>query len=96
MTFDEFKEQYALRRLPEHMWEGVYRYLNNGSMTGSFLTALMEDKLVRSFETADDINTLSMKDWVMWLYDVCPYAARGSSEAVAAWKASGGFEGRTK
>lgn len=96
MTFDEFKEQYELRRLPGHMWEGVYRYLNNGIMTGSFLTAIMEDKLVRSFGAADDINTLFMREWVMWLYDMCPLEARGSAEKVAAWKASGGFEGRTK
>ena len=71
--------------LPEHMQGAVRRYLNDGIMPGDFLTAALENNLVRSYGLADEKNLAAMRTWVEWLYMECPGNARGSPERVREW-----------
>ena len=81
-------------KLPEHMQEGARAYVEQGYPVGGFLRAVLENNLVESFATADFINTAAMHEWANWAYNECPLEARGSQQAVTAWIASGGLEGR--
>lgn len=74
---------YAL--LPEHIREGMQRYIEHGVEPGSFLRAALENDLVESFACADADNLARMFDIVKFLYNECPMVCRGSKKAVADW-----------
>ena len=74
-----------LSSLPEHMREAVSRYLNDGTMPGGFLAAVLRNDLVRAVTLADDKNTAALFAWAMWLYNECPDDAWGSREKVREW-----------
>jgi hypothetical protein len=79
--------------LPEHMREGTKLYIDRGIMTGSFLTAVMENNLVEAFAQADHINTHAMRNWAQFLYSEAPTPCWGSKKAVSEWKQIGGLKG---
>lgn len=72
-------------RLPEHMQEAARNYIENGIKPGSFLTAVLENNLVKAYCYADGINLLAMHDWATWLYNDVPGNAWGSRNKVEAW-----------
>lgn len=71
--------------IPGHMHAGVINYLDHRIAPGSFLRAVLENRLVHAFGRADDINLEAMPRWAAWLYNHCPASAWGSPEKVAAW-----------
>ena len=71
--------------LPLHMQPSISRYIEHGITPGSFLLAVLENKLVESFAHADEDNRASMFFWAEWLYNEAPAAAWGSPEKVKAW-----------
>jgi len=77
--------------LPEHMRDGARLYIEKGIMTGSFLTAVMENNLVEAFAQADHINVDCMYDWAKFLYNEAPRGCWGSKDVVKAWKEKKGF-----
>jgi hypothetical protein len=80
-------------RLPEHMREGAKMYVEHGRLSGGFLTAVLENNLVEAFGKADGINSISMENWVRWLYNDAPMNSWGSPEAVSEWCKAGGLAG---
>jgi len=79
--------------LPAHMRPGVKRYIEEGSPLGGFLTAVFSDRLIKSFELADDTNRLHMHDWAKFLWNHCPSDCWGSLKKVEAWIDDGGLRG---
>jgi len=71
--------------IPEHMREGIKRYLENGIRLGSFLNAVLENNLVQSIALADEINITKIVDWAKFLYNEMPMGSWGSKEKVNAW-----------
>ena len=80
--------------LPNHMADGLNRYINHGISGGSFMTAVLENNLVQAFNRADEFNTVCMREWANVLYNYLPRNAWGNPEAVRLWIASGGLEGQ--
>jgi hypothetical protein len=71
--------------LPDHMQEGMRLYIEKGIQPGSFLTSVLENDLVRSFETADYINQHRMLDFVIFLVNQAPHNCWGSPKRVQYW-----------
>ena len=80
--------------LPKHMREGAQLYVEHGKLSGSFLTAILENDFVGAASNADDINLMFLHEWALWLYNDAPVFAWGSKEKVAAWIERGGMHGR--
>lgn len=72
---------------------GLVRYVEHGILPGSFLTAVLEDKLVESAMCADDNNLPRLHMWADIMYNAVPRAARGSHGVVAEWSKGGGLRG---
>jgi hypothetical protein len=72
--------------IPEHMRKGARLWIEDGIMTGHFLTAVMTNNLTQAFTFADEKNTAAMEDWVNWLYWEIPGDCWGSEENVARWR----------
>lgn len=79
--------------LPEHMQDGMRRYVEQGIPPGGFATAVLENKLAESFLKADTDNTHYMREWAVFMWEEMPTAAWGSTEKVAAWIAHNGLKG---
>ena len=71
--------------IPEHMRESVRLYLEHGLKPGSFLTAILEDKLVESVAQVDNINIAQIVSWAKFLWNEMPMGSWGSKEKVEAW-----------
>ena len=93
MTREEVFDEYSLNLLPEHMRDGMYRWIAQGIKPGSFGMAVLENDLVEAFSCADEVNTARMKDWASWLFNCAPNKCWGSAEKVAAWAAHRGLSG---
>ena len=74
--------------IPPHLQGALEWYLQEGILPGGFLQAVLENKLMESFERADDISRAALPDIVHYLYNYVPLAAWGSPERVAEWTAS--------
>ena len=88
----EYKD--GLHLLPEHMRDGVVRYIERGlPHMGSFLRAVMENNLTEAFGRADDVNAAAMKNWAVFVYSYAPSGCHGSPERVSDWIKRGGLLG---
>jgi len=91
-TTEQSRTDKIVGRVPEHMRESLKAYIDEGQPPGSFLRAVLENKLLESFQRADDINRFSMQAWASALYRM-PWRAWGSPEKVNAWITHGGLFG---
>lgn len=67
-------------------WYGALeRYLNNGIMPGSFMTAVLENDLYGAYARADETNSANMKNIVGYIYHHIPSSAWGSRERVESY-----------
>ena len=82
-------------KLPEHMRGAARRYVEEGIKPGGFLTAVLCNDLMEAYACADDINTASIRTWVLWLYNDAPSLCYGSIDVVDAWCAGGGVRGKS-
>lgn len=87
------EDVFNIKSLPEHMQDGVTRYLEHGIEPGSFMLAVLRNDLVGAFGAADQVNASQMATWASWLYNDCPAGAWGSDAKVADWMAQQGFNG---
>lgn len=78
-------EYYPLR---EDLYGALERYLNLGIMPGSFLTAVLENKLCEAFGRADHMNEANMKNIIGYVYNHLPFNSWGSAEKVQGYLAS--------
>jgi len=83
----------GLDQLPEHMRDAVERYVQHGIAGGSFLTAVLSNRLVQAYGRADEANTAAMQAWAGWLWNDAPGDCWGSPEKVEGWIAIGGLRG---
>lgn len=86
-------EEINYSRLPEHMRDGMRRYIENGIPPGSFQRAVLSNDLMEAFRRADDVNAYAMRDYAVFLTCEAPGGCFGSPEHVKDWIAQGGLVG---
>lgn len=77
--------------VPPHMQHAICDYLIFGAPVGSFLSALLANDLMVAILRADDINTASLRNWALFLYNETPSECYGSPILVKAWRERGGL-----
>ncbi|WP_422073960.1 hypothetical protein [Tranquillimonas rosea] len=80
--------------VPEHLREGLARYLLDGGMPGSFLRSFLQNDLFCTLGRADEVSLAALPAMMRFMHSCAPYAAYGNSHAVIAWSAKGGYRGR--
>lgn len=97
MTKHEIRVAYdaGLRLIPNHMRDGVTRYMEFGIEPGSFLLTLLQcgADSDEAWRLADMVNKSSINEWALFLEKHMPEMAWGSNLKVAAWKKMGGLRG---
>ena len=88
---DRYKAHIDL--LPEHMRDGMLRWIERGIKPGSFLTAVLQGDLFEALGQADDINRHKLFDYGAYLYNCAPSGCFGSPEKVNEWRLAGGLDG---
>lgn len=73
--------------IPGHMFEGLRRYIDEGIIPGSFLTAVLENDLHNAFSYADSHNFRNIPAYIYYLYNDAPFSCWGSPERVKKWAA---------
>lgn len=73
------------KAVPPDTLQSINRYVRFGEPVGGFLTAVLENNLVQSFNRADERNIAAMFDIVSYLYNHCPLDCYGSPAKVEAW-----------
>lgn len=79
--------------IPEHMREGVFHYIMDGTPPGDFLKAVFANDLMEAFGRADDVNQSRLGDYAAFIYNFTPSTSHGSEAAVTYWIAKGGVRG---
>ena len=79
--------------LPDHMQDGVIRYIQHGVPPGSFLTAVFSNDLKGAVARADYINLRRIVDYAQYMMWHMPSVCQGSPEKVAEWIEIGGLDG---
>lgn len=82
--------------IPQHMVDGMVRYLVKGIPPGSFLTAVLCNDLMGAMRKADDVNIHALPSYARFLMNGAPIGAFGSEENVSDWISSGGLAGLSK
>lgn len=77
--------------IPDHMFEGIQRYVMRGIPGGSFLTAILCNDFMKAVGQADAENQRALVGWAHFLYNNVPSGCYGSAEKVATWIAEGGI-----
>lgn len=85
--------QAGFRLLPEHMHDGVTRYMERGIEPGSFLFSMLRGETARAMQAADPANKACKEEWLTFLTDCLPIKAHGSPHLVASWMKQGGLSG---
>lgn len=73
--------------IPEHMHDGLERYVNDHVPVGGFLEAVICNNLREAVASADDDNIRNIPAFVNWLYNEAPGGSWGSKEAYENWLA---------
>lgn len=68
--------------LPEHIRDGMRRYLENGIEPGGFLTACLENNFMEAVCLADDINRTKLVEIALFLWGEVSPMVWGSPEKV--------------
>lgn len=71
--------------LPEHIREGVRRWLEEGLTPGSFLRAVIRNQLVDAVQRADHINLPLLGHIVYWFVNNAPEGSYGSDRCLSNW-----------
>jgi len=94
MSNDEMFDNDLFRALPQA--QDVREYVEDGRPTNHFLTALLENDLMRCVGRADVRSKAALEDYVMWLQSYAPAACFGGREQVAAWIAHRGLRNEAR
>lgn len=85
--------QDGLHLIPEHMHDAVRLYVERGISGGSFLNAVLQNKLVDAYQRADEANAAAMRGWAQFLHWHMPGDCWGNKIAVDDWCEMGGLVG---
>jgi hypothetical protein len=80
-------------RIPEHMHEGLLRYIEAGVPPGHFLEAVLCNDLKHACMRADAVNQQCLFDYIQFLYQYAPSIAWGSPQKYQEWIKRGGWTG---
>ena len=72
-------------QIPEPSMAALRLYIDKRVKPGDFLTAVLENNLMRACSHADDDNIDLIPVYAAYLYNEAPINCHGSPEAVAAW-----------
>jgi len=72
-------------KIPEYTREGLIKYCREGIKPGSFLTAVLENDLMRATAQADKENREAIFEICKFVYNELPSACWGSREKVRNW-----------
>ncbi len=79
--------------IPDHMWDGMREWIENGVPQGDFLMAVLSNDLKEACGRADNINQRRLFQYCQFLYNAAPSACWGSPEQVAWWRERKGLRG---
>lgn len=68
-----------------YMEDGLRLYLEDGTMPGDFMEAILRNDLMTACAHADATNKHNIFQWAEWLYNYAPMGSYGSSENVQNW-----------
>lgn len=71
--------------LPEHIQDGVRRYIEDKLPTGDFLKGVIENNLTEAICRADKVNLYQLREIVQWFYTYAPDPCWGSKEKREKW-----------
>ena len=71
--------------IPERMMGGINRYIENGIVPGSFLTAIIQNNLSEAVGQADDENLKNIPAYVSYFYNEAPATCWGSKTQMEKW-----------
>jgi len=71
-----------LNKVPEHLRDGLNRYVWWGIPVGGFLRAILGNDLRKSIVTADSESLAAIRDIVIFIHNALPSNCHGSPEAV--------------
>lgn len=80
-------------KVPEHLREGLARYILRGIPPGSFLRAVLCNDLYGAIRHGDDDSIAGLLDIIMFLSNDCPTGCFGHPEKFSDWCRQGGFVG---
>lgn len=80
-------------KVPSHNHGGLTRYIENGIVPGDFLTAVLENNLMRALGKADETNRHALFNIASFLHNAAPSQCYGSPHAVKEWSTLGGLNG---
>lgn len=73
------------KRIPERMWGGIERYIEQGMVPGDFLSAVICNDLQEAVGRSDDENINLLAVYIAYFYNVAPSQCWGSPEKMKAW-----------
>ena len=76
--------------VPEHLRDGLLRYVRYHQPPGHFLRAVLSNDLKEAFGRADEQSRAGMFAIVRWLYNDAPSICWGSPQLVKDWLAESG------
>lgn len=71
--------------VPPNIRGGLVRYVDNGLATGSFLTAVLTNNLLKAFATADSTSREAIATIVMFVEHTVPHVCRGTKNDFTSW-----------
>jgi hypothetical protein len=75
----------AIERVPEHLRDGLRRYVDEHLLPGQFLTAVLANDLFDALGRADIKSRAGLYDVVAFLYNHAPGGCYGNAERVSRW-----------
>lgn len=82
---DHFKRKAMAYGLPQHMAEGIERYITDKIPPGGFLMSVLCNDLKGACAYADYDNRHLLFTYVAFFYNVAPLPCWGSRDNVIAW-----------
>jgi hypothetical protein len=79
--------------MPDHTAQSLRLYIEKGARPSSFLEAVLNNDLLRSIATADQLNAEKLVEIVRFLHEYAPAECWGSAAKVKAWMYRGGLDG---
>lgn len=81
----EYLQRLEKADVPEHLREGLVRYLVHRIQPGHFLTAVLENNLLQAVARGDDVSLAGLPNLMRFLVNAAPGDASGSPETVREW-----------
>jgi len=86
-----------LDMVPEHLRDGLTRYVEQGIRPGNgLLSILMDRRLSEVLSACDDVTVANLRSIYRFLYNYATGQCHGDAQRVYAWIERGGIQGRAE